>query len=307
MNPNNPIGPLDPVDNSKASAAAASNPVLVGDLYAGRSVNRGQPRTYSDKTYVVQPGQLNRDDWMRWSNWMPSMDQLIAAARLNVADAVDPWERGVVTATMRQGIGMIVLLALIAGIIPFLANLWLGLTMQTAVPLAQAANSVTPLTTAYPPNSAITIIGTAVQTIAGLPPRMPGVLAGLLSALGMWVNNPLYWLTIWIVYGLFVFGLARLMGASNTLQAFYAATAFIAVPLLLTALAPIPVLGPLLVLAALVLAFAVYYKAVRFVTKLDGGRTFLCMLLPLAVGIVLPLIAVLAGLIASLFPLGQPM
>ena len=57
MNPNNPIGPLDPVDNSKATAAAASNPVLVGDLYAGRSsVNPGQPRTYSDKTYVVQPG-----------------------------------------------------------------------------------------------------------------------------------------------------------------------------------------------------------------------------------------------------------
>ena len=308
MNPNNPIGPLDPVDNSKATAAAASNPVLVGDLYAGRSsVNPGQPRTYSDKTYVVQPGQLNREDWTRWSNWMPSMDQLLAAARLNVADAVDPWERGTVTATMRQGIGMIVLLALIAGIIPFLANLWLGLTMQTAVPLAQAANSVTPLTTAYPPNSPITIIGTAVQTIAGLPPRMPGVLAGLLSALGMWINTPLYWLTIWIVYGLFVFGLARLMGASNTLQAFYAATAFIAVPLLLTALAPIPVLGPLLVLAALVLAFAVYYKAMRFVTKLDGGRTFLCMLLPLAVGIVLPLIALLAGLIASLFPLGQPL
>ena len=233
MNPNNPIGPLDPVDNRNATAAAASNPVLVGDLYAGRSnVNPGQPRTYSDKTYVVQPGQLNREDWLRWSNWMPSMDQLLAAARLNVADAVDPWERGAVTATMRQGIGMIVLLALIAGIIPFLANLWLGLTMQTAVPLAQAANSVTPLTTAYPPDSAITIIGTAVQTIAGLPPRMPGVLAGFLSALGMWINTPLYWLGIWIVYGLFVFGLARLMGASNTLQAFYAATAFIAVPLL---------------------------------------------------------------------------
>ena len=218
MNPNNSIGPLDPVDDRKAAAAS---PVLVGDLYAGRStVNPGQPRTYSDKTYVVQPGQLNREDWLRWSNWMPSMDQLLAAVRLNVADAVDPWEHRTVTATMRQGIGMIVLLALIAGIIPFLANLWLRLTMQTSVPLAQAANSVTPLTTAYPPTSAITIIGTAVQTIAGLPPRMPGVLAGFLSALGMWINTPLYWLGVWIVYGLFVFGLARLMGARNTLQAF---------------------------------------------------------------------------------------
>ena len=136
---------------------------------------------------------------------------------------------------------------------------------------------------------------------------VPGVLAGFLSALGMWINTPLYWLGVWIVYGLFVFGLARLMGRGNTLQAFYAATAFIAVPLLLTGLSPIPVLGPLLVLAALVLAFAVYFKAAWFVTKLDGGRTFLCMLLLLAVGVVLPLIALLAGLVVSLFPLGQPM
>jgi hypothetical protein len=179
--------------------------------------------------------------------------------------------------------------------------------MQTAVPLAQAANNVAPLTEAYPPDSAITIIGTTVQTVAGLPPRMPGALAGLLSALGMWINTPLSWLTYWIVYGLFVFGLARLMGASNTLQAFYAATAFAAVPLVLAGLAPIPWIGPLLAIAAVVLAFAVYYKAVRYATKLDGGRTFLCMLLPLAVGLVLPLLALLAGIVASLFPMGQPM
>jgi hypothetical protein len=294
MNQSNPLEATTPA-GAPAQGSAPSD------------VNPGQPRTYSDKTYVVQPGHLNREDWTRWSNWIPTIDQMGAAARLNVADAVDPWERGTVTVTMRQGIGMIVLLALVAGIIPLIANLWAGLSMQTAVPLAQAANNVTPLTTAYPANSAITIIGTTVQTIAGLPPRMPGVLAGLLSALGVWINTPLNWLTFWIVYGLFVFGLARLMGASNTLEAFYAATAFVAVPLLLTGLAPIPVIGPLLAIAALVLAFTVYFKAVRYVTKLDGGRTFLCMLLPLAVGVVIPLMALLAGVLASLFPLGQPM
>jgi hypothetical protein len=136
---------------------------------------------------------------------------------------------------------------------------------------------------------------------------MPGILAGFLSALGVWINTPLTWLTYWIVYGLFVFGLARLMGAKNTLQAFYAATAFAAVPLVLMGLGPIPWIGPLLVLAALVLALAVYYGAVRYVTGLDGGRTFLSMLLPLAVGVVLPLLALLLGLIVSLFPLAQPM
>lgn len=294
MNPTNPVDATSPAGGPPPSSAASD-------------VNPGQPRTYSNKTYVVQPGQLDREDWTRWSNWVPPVEQMGAAARLNVADAVDPWERGVVTVTMRQGIGMIVLLALVAGIIPLIANLWLGLSMQTAVPLAQAANNVTPLMTAYPPDSPITIIGTAVQTVAGLPPRMPGVLAALLSALGMWINTPLSWLTYWIVYGLFVFGIARLMGASNTLQAFYAATAFTAVPLLLTGLAPIPVIGPLLAIVAVVLAFAVYYKAVRYATKLDGGRTFLCMLLPLAVGLVLPLLALLVGIVASLFPFAQAM
>jgi hypothetical protein len=274
---------------------------------AASDVTPGQPRTYSDKTYVVQPGQLDREDWTRWSNWMPSLDQIGAAARLNVSDAVDPWERGDVTVTMRQGLGMIVVLGLVAGIIPLLANLWHGITMGTAVPLAQAANSVAPLATAYPPDSPIYILGNAVQTIAGLPPRMPGFLAGFLSALGVWINTPLTWLTYWIVYGLFVFGLARLLGAKNTLQAFYAATAFAAVPLVLMGLGPLPWIGPLLVFAALVLAFAVYYGAVRYVTKLDGGRTFLSLLLPLAVGVVLPLLALLLGLIVSLLPLGQPM
>jgi hypothetical protein len=294
MNKTNPVEAVHP--------AGAPTPSGVPS-----DVNPGQPRTYSDETYVVQPGRLEREDWTRWSNWVPTVDQIGAAARLNVADAVDPWERGVVTVTMRQGIGMIVLLGLVAGIIPLFANLWLGLTMQTAVPLAQAANSVAPLTAAYPPDSAINIIGTAVQTVAGLPPQMPGFLAATMSAKGLWINTPLSWLTYWIVYGLFVFGIARLMGATNTLQAFYAATAFAAVPLALSGLAPIPWIGPLLAIAAVVLAFAVYYKAVRYATRLDGGRTFLCMLLPLAVGIVLPLLALLTGIIASIFPFAQPM
>jgi hypothetical protein len=270
-------------------------------------VTPGQPRTYSDKTYIVQPGQLDREDWTRWSNWMPTIDQLGAAARLNVADAVDPWERGFVTVTMRQGIGLIVLMGLLAGIIPLLANLWQSIAMGTAVPLAQAANSVAPLTSAYPPDSPIYILSSTVQTIAGLPSRMPGFLAGFLSSLGVWINTPLSWLTTWIVYGIFVSGLARLMSAANTLQAFFAATAFAAVPLVLTGFAPIPWIGPILAIAGVVLAFAVYYGAVRYTTRLDGGRTFLAMLLPLAIGLVLPLLALLVGLLASFFPMAQPM
>jgi hypothetical protein len=254
----------------------------------------------SQDTYVVQPGQLERDDWLRWSNWIPSIDQMVAAARLQVKDAVDPWERGAVTVTMRQGLGMIVLLGLIAGVVPLIANLWLALPLQTAVPLAQAGNNAAQMTADYPPDSVLGVIGSTVQTAAGLEPRMPGVLAAILSALGVWINTPLGWLATWILYGTFVFAAARLMGAPNTLQNFFAATSFAAVPLLLTGLMPVPWVGPLLAFAGALLASAVYFLAVQFVTRLDAGRVALCMLLPLALGIVLPLLALGVGIIASL-------
>ncbi len=257
--------------------------------------------TYSKDSYVVQPGRPRRDDWLRWSNWMPTLDQIGAAARLKVADAVDPWERGVVTATMRQGLGLIVLLGLLAGLLPFFANLWLAVPMQTSVPLAQAATNVMPWSRAYPADSLPSIVGSTVQMVAGLEPRMPGVFAAILSALGLWINTPLSWLGYWIVYGLFVAGFARLMGAANSLPAFFAATSFAAVPLLLTGLAPIPWVGPLLALAGVVLAFVVYFQTVRFATRLEGGRTLLAMLLPLAVGIILPLLGLGAGILVSLF------
>ena len=255
----------------------------------------------NQQTYVVQPGQLRRDDWLRWSNWMPSLDQVGAAARLRVKDAVDPWERNAVTVTMRQGLGMILVLGLAAGIVPLIANLWLALPLQTSVPLAQAGNNAAQMMAAYGANSPLGIIGSSVQTAAGLEPRMPGFLAAILSALGLWINTPLTWLPYWIVYGALVFAAARLMGAANTLQQFFAATSFAAVPLLLTGLAPLPWIGPLLAFAGTVLAFTVYFQAIHFVTRLDGGRTALCMLLPLALGLFLPLLALGIGIFASLF------
>ncbi len=91
------------------------------------------------------------------------------------------------------------------------------------------------------------------------------------------------------------------MGAANTLQQFFAATSFAAVPLLLTGLAPVPWIGALVAFVGTVLAFAVYFQAMHFVTRLDAGRTALCMLLPLALGVFLPLLAMGAGVFTSLF------
>lgn len=269
----------------------------------------GQPAQYAEPmpvstnphTYVIQPRDVRRDDWLRWSNWIPSTQQMAAAARLHLKDAIDPYERGLISVTMRQGIGMIAVLGLIAGFIPFLADLWLGLRLQTAVPLAQVANSADQLVQAYPANTVLGVIGHTVQTIAALDPRMPGGLAGLLSALGAWINWPLSWLANWIVYGIFVFAVARLMGATNNLQSFFAATSFAAVPLLLTGLLPIPCLGPLAAAAGLILAFVVYFNAVHVATRLDIGRALVCMLLPLAVAFVLPMLMLGGALLLSRF------
>lgn len=264
-------------------------------------MNQPVSQSKNRDTYVVQGAHVTRDDWLRLSNWLPSLEQMLSAIRLQVQEAIDPWERGYVTVTMRQGLGMVFVLGLLAGVIPLIANLWLALPLQTSVPLAQAGNNAAQMTAVYGANSPLGVVGSTVQTAAGLEPQMPGVVAALLSALGLWINTPLTWLTWWIVYGAVVFAAARLMGATNTLQAFFAATSFAAVPLLLTGLAPIPWIGALLAFVGTVMAFAVYYLAMRFVTRLDAGRAALCMLLPLAVGIVLPLLSLGAGVFASLF------
>ena len=57
----------------------------------------------------------------------------------NLSDALDPFERGGVTLSMRQGIGLIGLLGLLAGFLPLLSQLWLGLRFGAAVPLASLA------------------------------------------------------------------------------------------------------------------------------------------------------------------------
>ena len=95
----------------------------------------------SSKTYVTLPGHSNRADLLRWNAWLPNLAQVWAAFRFQVEDAVDPLERKQVTVTMRQGLGLVVMLGLLAGLIPMIANLWLAVPMGTAVPLAQLADA----------------------------------------------------------------------------------------------------------------------------------------------------------------------
>lgn len=239
-------------------------------------------------THVTLPGRAPREEWTQRAYWLPDFNQMWNAARLNLPDALDPFERGAVTVSMRQGIGMIVVLGLAAGVMPFLTNLWLGLFMGAAVPLASAASSFAEFAAGYPTNPAVAHFSDTVRLAAGIEPRMPGFLAALLSSIGLWLNWPLGWLSTWIVYGTVVAGLARLMGANNNLQTFFAATSFTAVPMLLTGLSPIPFLGPIAVITGMVWAAVLYYKAIRYVTGLDTPRTLLSMFLPALVMAAIP-------------------
>lgn len=247
----------------------------------------------SSQTHVVLPDRIDREEWLQRQHWLPDWQQMWDAAFLRLSDAFDPYERGEITVSMRQGIGMIFVLGLAAGLLPFLGNLWVSLRAGTAAPLAAAALSLTDLANAYVGAPALNVAANTTSLLAGVEPRMPGFLAALLSSLGLWLNTPLSWLSSWIVYGAFVAALARLFGATNRLQTFFAATSFTAAPMLFTGLAPIPLLGPLAVVAAWLWAAIFYYQAVRYVTRLDPVRTLLCMALPPAV----------AALTATLFAL----
>lgn len=234
----------------------------------------------SSQTHVLMPDQIDREDWLQPRHWLPDLHQMWDAASFRLHDAFDPYERREITVSMRQGIGMIFVLGLVAGLLPWLGNLWMSLRAGTAAPLAAAALSLAELAGAYAGAPVLNIVANTAGLLAGVEPRLPGFWAALLSSLGLWLNTPLSWLSSWIVYGTFVAALARLFGAANRLQTFFAATSFAAVPMVLTGLAPIPLLGPLAVVAAWGWAALLYYQAVRYVTRLDPVRTLLCMALP---------------------------
>jgi len=225
---------------------------------------------------------------MKWRDWLPRPQQISNAAQLR------PNAYG--NSTMQQAGGMIFLLALLAGFLPFVLN-WLTAARAGAVlPLAQAAQTAS--------ETGGVLVGVAemlwpvnpvavtefYQTLAGLDQPMPGWLAAGLSALGEWINWPLRWLAVWIVYGALVMVANKTLGGHTTLQHFFAATGYAAAPLLLTALSPIPCLGALATLGAVGWALAVYIRANAQVTGLALSRSALAVLLP---GPVLGLLALL--------------
>jgi hypothetical protein len=144
------------------------------------------------------------------------------------------------------------------------------------------------------------------QRIESLPTVLPAPLPKLLIGLGGWLSRPFANAPLplagaipatWLGYGLWVLLAARLLGGRGDMRGFFGATAFFAVPHLLTALSPLPVVGLIAAAVAFVWGLVVYVKATAVSQSISGGRAFLAVVLPFLVAamLVLMLLAVLAG------------
>lgn len=228
---------------------------------------------------------------MTRQEWLPHSQQM--------SDAVQLRQDVYGTISMRQALGMILVLGLAAGFIPFLMNWFQAARVGAALPLAQLAIAGAEMQKNIPQFMpwfsglpSMEAIAELYQTLGGLGQPFPGWLAAGLSALGEWINWPLRWLSLWMGYGLLVMVANKLLGATGTLQRFYAATGFAAVPLLLTGLSPIPCVGAVANVVAAVWSFAVYVKANQAFTGFSLARTLLAVVLPVVVLFILGLLVI---------------
>ena len=238
---------------------------------------------------------------MNIRHWLPTPQKM--------SDAVQLRASGFTETTMRQSLGMVFLLGLLAGFLPFLVNWEQAASAGTALPLARLGAQAS-LLQDLPLNYVFALfnpvhLGELFQLIAGLPQPLPGWLAAFISALGEWINWPLRWLALWIVYGALVMVCNHVLGATCRLQPFFAATGFAAAPLLLIGLSPIPCFGRVCSVVGVIWAFLVYTRANEEVTRLPRLRSLAAVLLPLLFILIVSLSAiVLFALIVFLFAAG---
>lgn len=244
--------------------------------------------TFNTSRFLRDDGTLDEDVAPAWSGWLPAWSQIAAALRLEF-DAPEPPGRpfgaddsaavpapSVWDISMRQGLGLVVVAGLLAGILPFVVN-WVSAARGGGVlPLVEAARAVEGAR-----SGPLSPIWSALQDLGGLEPAFfPRWLAACLSALGAWLNLPLSWLSWWIAYGTAVLLAAKAWGVGTTLQRFFALTGYAAVPLVLTGLGPIPWLGGLAQLAGTLWMLVLYVRAVSAATGLDFGRAVIATLAP---------------------------
>ena len=257
------------------------------------------------QTFVHRPERTAAPDlwWLR--SWLPAWGQVRTALTLQVEQVIAPWDEEAGEATnrhttsMRQGLGLVVMAALIGGLLPLIVQWGQAAQIGTSAPLAALARYAEAQSNGVDVTPFVQVWTNTARTMAGVDPIAPVWLAAGLSALGNWLNWPLTWLTIWLVYGLSVLATLKFQGATTTLPRFYGATSYAFAPLALLGLGVIPYLGPLVSLAAIIWAVLIYGETVRALANLPTQRVVVCLLTPLAVFVLLALIS--AGLLTLIF------
>jgi hypothetical protein len=161
--------------------------------------------------------------------------------------------------------------------------IWLWATLAragTVIPLQRLESWSALMALRLPTLDSFALIN---QQVSGLAPRAPAWIAAGLNAFGAWLTLPMRLLTIWIIYGLLMLAVAKVLGAGTTLPRFYAALGYAALPGLLLMLWPLPWVGLIAALLAAILALIAAFRAVRAATELDGARSLIVLLLPAVV------------------------
>lgn len=187
---------------------------------------------------------------LRFGSSAQSLDTL-DNGELNPSEATDIHPTDI---SMRQGIGLICACALIAGMLTFLVHWIGGIWSGTYYPISSLTQFAQRQSVdEVEEDSYQTIVAQAARGITSLQPFLPVWLASGLTAVGQWIDWPLRWLTIWLVYGFGVLLTSLVFSATTTLQRFYAVTSYAAIPLTATILLPIPCIGALSIISQRIL------------------------------------------------------
>jgi hypothetical protein len=129
--------------------------------------------------------------------------------------------------------------------------------------------------------------------IDNLPTPLPRPVMAFFRAVGAWVSAVLGYIGPWLGYGVIVLLIAKLAGGRGILNLFFGLTALYAVPNLLQIFSFLPILGPIIILIALLWGIAVYIRAVQISQDFSGGKAVLITALPILI------LLLLSGCIAS--------
>jgi len=217
---------------------------------------------------------------------------------------------------LKRGLALVVLVALLAGLIPFFINVVGDLRPMAIEARRQEAEegmqeftqSLAAMRQLFdvPPEferqmTAYMRAGMRIGSrIEALPTRLPKPVGRVLQDLGAFLSLPFSRLAGWIGYSIWVLLVAKLLGGRATASQMLGATALYAVPHVLEILDFVPCLGATLGLVAVVWGIAIYVKALAVANDFSMGRATVATVVPALIGGALILLGLMGVLILAL-------